>query len=507
MRRLTVGHTPLRTERAAGAASGYAIAGSLFMVLCLATVVAFAQTKPVADKIPITTSSEEARSLYLQGRDLAEKLRATDARQLYERAVANDPSFALGHLGLANTSGTTKEFIDATTKAASLADKVSEGERHMILAVEANLKGDPASALNHYSDLVRLFPNDERAHTLLANLYFGRQDYESAVKHFTKATTINPNFSQPYNQLGYAYRFLEKFTEAETTFKKYTELIPNDPNPYDSYAELLMKMGRFQDSIAKYEKALSIDPNFVASYVGIGNDHMFIGHLDQARATFAKLASVARNTGERRQARFWTAASYLHEGATEKAIAELKASYALAEGDNDRASMAGDLTLMGDVLREAGQLDQASAKYAEAVKVMSTARVPEEVKEANRRNDVFEEGRLAVARNDLPTAKAKAAEYAKLVAVRKAPFEIRQQHELAGLMALAEKRGADAAQEFAQANQQDPRILYLTALAYQQAGDASKASTFANKAANFNGLSFNYGYVKSKARKISGTSF
>ena len=484
---------------------GLALAGGVFAVLWAGTVAAVAQSKPGADKIPITTSSEEARSLYLQGRDLAEKLRATDARPLYERAVAKDATFALAHLGLANTSGTTKEFIDAATKAAALADKVSEGERHMILAVDANLKGNPAGALAHYTELVRLFPNDERAHTLLANLYFGRQDYQSAVKHFVTATSINPNFSQPYNQLGYAYRFLEKFSEAETAFKKYTELIPNDPNPYDSYAELLMKTGRFKESIAKYEKALSIDPKFVASYVGIGNDHLYMGHPDQARVAFGKLMSIARNTGERRQARFWTAASYVHEGATDKALNELRASYGLAEADSDRASMAGDLTLMGDVLREAGHFDEAAAKYGEAVKVMASAQVPEEVKEANRRNHVFEEARLAVARNDLPTAKAKAAEYARQVAVRKAPFEIRQQHELAGLIALADKRGAEAAQEFAQANQQDPRILYLTALAYQATGDAQRASTFANKAATFNGLSFNYGYIKSKARKITGT--
>ena len=62
-----------------------------------------------SDKVAITTSSEAARRLYLQGRDLAEKLRATDARRYYEQAVAADKGFALGYVGLANTSGTTKD--------------------------------------------------------------------------------------------------------------------------------------------------------------------------------------------------------------------------------------------------------------------------------------------------------------------------------------------------------------------------------------------------------------
>jgi Flp pilus assembly protein TadD len=100
------------------------------------------------------------------------------------------------------------------------------------------------------------------------------------------------------------------------------------------------------------------------------------------------------------------------------------------------------------------------------------------------------------------TAKAKSAEYAKLIAGRNAPFELRQQHELAGLIALAEKRPAEAVQEFARANQQDPRILYLTAVALREAGDLQKANVVAAKAAKFNGLAFNYGYVRTKAAKI-----
>ena len=167
--------------------------------------------------------------------------------------------------------------------------------------------------------------------------------------------------------------------------------------------------------------------------------------------------------------------------------------------------MSGDLTQMGDVLREAGRLDDAAAMYAKAVSVSDGSQLPEEVKEVTRRNHLFESARLAAARHDVPTAKAKTAEYARQVAVKKVPFEVRQQHELAGLIALEEKRASTAAQEFAQANQQDPRILYLTAIAWRDAGNAQRAASFAAKAASFNGLAFSYGYVRTKAQKITGT--
>jgi tetratricopeptide (TPR) repeat protein len=450
----------------------------------------------------VTTSSADARRLYLEGRDLAEKLRLTDARRLYSQAVAADGTFALAYIGLANTSGTTKEFIDATTRAASLAGGVSEGERHIILAVEAGMKGNPAGVLSHYNELVRLFPNDERALTLLGIAYFGRQDYDNAIKYFVRATTVSPSFSVPYNQLGYAYRFVEKYAEAEQTFKKYTELIPNDPNPYDSYAELLMKMGRFDESIATYQKALAIDPNFIASYIGIGCNHLSAGRPDEARAAFAKVMSVARNTGERRQARFWTAASYVHEGATDKALAELKAEYALAEADKDAASMSGDLTQMGDVLREAGQYDKALAQYGAAIQVIEKAQVPDEVKAAARRNHLFEQARVAAARGDVALAKAKAKAYSSAIGAEQRPFEVLQQHEIAGMIALAEEQYGPAAKELARANQLDPRILYLAAVALGKSGDSAGAAAMARRAGKFNGLAFNYGYVRVKAATI-----
>jgi len=52
---------------------------------------ALAAQAATTDKVPIATSSPEARDLYLKGRDRAERLRATDGRRFYEQAVAKTP--------------------------------------------------------------------------------------------------------------------------------------------------------------------------------------------------------------------------------------------------------------------------------------------------------------------------------------------------------------------------------------------------------------------------------
>jgi tetratricopeptide (TPR) repeat protein len=455
-------------------------------------------------KMPVTTKSEEARALYLKGRDLAEKLRATDAHKLFVDAVAKDKEFATAQLAIANSAASAQEFFDAEARAVALAGKVSETERLVILAQEAGTKGQVAKQKELLDKLVALVPNDERAHNLLGAYLFGQQDWAGSVAEYQKAVALNPNFSQPYNQMGYAYRFMEKFNDSEAAFKKYIELIPDDPNPYDSYAELQMKMGRFDEAIKTYQKALSIDPNFVSSYVGIGNCNMFLNRGDDARTAFAKLASVARNDGEKRQALFWSAESYLHENKPDQALAEIKKEAAIAEASKDLANLGADHNFMGQILLFAGKPAEAATEFKTQLDLIDKAEVPADVKAANHRNRNFDLARVAIAQKDLATAKKLAATYAKEVGQKKIPFEVRQSHELDGLVALEEKKYDAAVAAFEQANQQDPRVLYHMALALQGKGDTKRARATAVKAADFNALGGNYGFYRLKAKELVG---
>jgi tetratricopeptide (TPR) repeat protein len=455
--------------------------------------------KQAADKIPITTSSPAARELYLKGRDLLDRLRATDAHALYQEAAAKDGDFALAHLGLANTSATAKEFFDELAQAVALVDKVSEGERLFILAVDAGARANPARQRELYTKLVKLHPNDERGHNQLGIHYFGLQDWATSVTHFERAIKINPAYSQPYNQLGYAYRFLEKYPQAEETFKKYIQLLPDDPNPYDSYAELLMKMGRFEESIASYEKALKVDKNFIASYVGIGNNQMFMGRGADARKSFARLVAVSRNSGEKRQALFWAANSYVHEGNTQKALAEVEKMRAIAIAEKDFGAAAADNNVMANILLEAGKADEAAAQFKIQLETQAKANSPDEVKETGRRNAIYNDARVALARGDLAAARARAREYAAKVAVKKVPFEVWQTHELAGLIAMAEKKYTVAVSELRKANSQDPRVAYNLAVALEAKGDHARAKEAYTRAANFNALGANFAFVRRKA--------
>ncbi len=477
-------------------------AATVAIVCTLAACGGGSGNQPNRVKIPITTVSDEARTAYLLGRDLLEQLRFTDAHQYFLTATDLDPEFAMAWMATANTSPTTHEFFAAMRHAVATADGASDGEQMMIGAFEAAVNQDPDTQRSLLQALVAAYPGDERAHNAYATFLFGQQDFESAIVEYREAVAINPDFSQPHNQLGYALRFLGEFEEAEKAFVRYIELIPDQPNPYDSYAELLMKMGRFEESIVSYEKALSIEPTFIASYIGIANNLIFMGRPSDARGALSRIEDIARTGGELRQMHTWKAASYLHEGDFDGALTEVQSRCDIAAEDDDRAAMSGDLSLKGDMLLEAGRTDEAAAMYLASVEMIETSEATDDIKEAVRRNAIYDRARLALAARDLGTAGDLAADYREAVALHNVRFEVQQSRQLDGLIALASGEPKAALFELANANQQNPQVLLLNALAFSAAGDREAARAACRQVITFNQLNFNLAYVRGEARKM-----
>lgn len=461
-------------------------------------------SKESAAKIPITTSSEEAKKLLIEGRNQFEQVRTHDAHQLLKQAVAKDPKLALAHYNLALTSPTAKEFFEHLNQAVALSENVSEGERLQILSLEAQANANPAKSLEYAETLVAKYPQDERAHFTLGNAYVAVQRFDDAVDELKKATEIAPDYSPAYNSLGYAYRPLEKYPEAEAAFKKYIELVPNDPNPYDSYAELLMKTGRFDESIAQYKKALSKDPHFSGSRTGIASDLMFQGKHAQAIAEAQKLYDGARNDGDRRAAMFNQTVTYIDWGKTDQALKSMEKQYALGAKIGDTAAMAGDAINLGDILLDAGRADAAAKRYQQALDLTLKSGLSQDVKDDAKLADHYNLARVALKRGDTKGASQHAEAYMKGAQERKNDFRIRQAHELLGMIALKEKKYDAAVSHLGEGNQQDPYVIYAVALAYKGKGDQEKAKETAARAANMNILpTLNYAFIRTKAKRMS----
>lgn len=459
-----------------------------------------------AGKIPITTNSKEARAHYLQARNLSEKLRGQESIEHYEKAIALDPDFAIAHLNLAFVQPSAKGFFESLDKAKNSKIHASKGEQLWIEGASAGVDGFPIKQRELYLKLVEIFPDDERAHNILAGNYFGQQDYADAIASYTRATEIAPDFSQPYNQLGYAHRFMGNYEEAEKAFKKYIELIPNDPNPYDSYAELLMKMGKFEESIESYRKAISINKNFVASYIGIATNFNLMDRHKEAWKQLTMLQDIARDDGERRTALFGKTVSYVDEGNFEMALKQLQLQYDLAAKINDAAAMSGDVITMGSISLQMGNPTKAMQFYERGLMLILNSDLSEKIKENTERTHIYNVARVYLAKSVFKTAKNMAKDYMEKVRAVNNPTQIKLAHELTGQIALAEKNYEAALAALMLANQQNPYNHYRMALCHEGLGDKDNMIKSLELAANFNALNnINYAFIRNKAKTMLTT--
>jgi tetratricopeptide (TPR) repeat protein len=455
-------------------------------------------------KLPITTRSEEARQEFLKGRDLSEKLLGQESLQHFDKAIVLDSEFASAELARANNSPTTKDFFDHLNKAVNLADKVSQGEKLLILANEAGANGSVVKQHDYLEKLVAAYPNDERAQFNLGAYHFAQQELDPAIEHLKKAAAISSNYSPTYNMLGYAYRQKEDYADAEQVFRKYIELIPNDPNPYDSYAELLLKTGRFEDSQTQYRKALSIDSHFVPSHFGLSAALLYAGKRQEAQTELQKMADQARNDGELRTAYFGMAVLASDAGKFDQALQAMDKQYVVAQKINDVVAMAGDVQTKGRILVEIPRFEDAQREFDRSFQMIENSSQSQGVKDTAKLLHQFNLTEIAIEKKNLAAAKAKAEEFRTGAEATKNPAQLRQAHELAGRIALGEKDYAKAIGELQQADQQNPQNLYRLSQAYRGTGDQTKAEGYLAKAANFNSLPrLAYAFVRVKLPKTT----
>ena len=454
------------------------------------------------DKVPTTTSSAKALALYEEARALLDDLHFIEAHELFLQAIEEDPEFAMGHFMVASTSQTAAEFFDAVSKADANAAGASPGEQLYIRALVAASENNQNAQRAALTELVELFPNDERTHVQLGNFLNGQQDFAGAAEQFARATQVNPDFAGAYNALGYAKRSLEDFDGARAAFKEYVDLIPDEANPHDSYAELLMEMGDYETSIEHYRKSLSIDPNFAASYAGIAINESLRGRPDLAQEAADQMLAAARNFAERQNALFQSVTSHLYAGDADAAMAVCETMLGEAEVEGNHAAMGGIYEYMGDAMMVAGDAAKAEEHFAAALKHRQQANINDANKAQFGRTHLFKTAIAAMIGDNAEAATARAAEYTAAAEVDGTAFERRRIHELAGYLAMFNDDMEGAAEHLAQASQLDPIVLYWSAVVNAEIGNIEKAADLAERAANRNTLSPNLPFFRADAQKL-----
>jgi serine/threonine-protein kinase len=189
------------------------------------------------------TQNHEAYQLYLQARDYqhrpsARKQELSSAEQLFERALALDPDFALAHAALSELYGAM--FW---------------------------LKVDPAperaeAQLREAEIALRLEPDLPEAHFAMGFCHYVRLDWRRALEEYQIAERDMPNDAHLVERIGYVHRRMGNWDQVFEAFEKATRLDPRDADLYTDLGGISYHLvRRYEDAIRAYDRALTLAPD------------------------------------------------------------------------------------------------------------------------------------------------------------------------------------------------------------------------------------------------------
>ena len=138
-------------------------------------------------EIPITTLSRKALDLFLSGRNQLDVADAEAAQNLFEKAVLKDPDFAMAYLLRLYSGGGYNVCRQNLDKAVRLINKISVGEKLMILYEQASADGTGQKQKQYLDELLNSFPSDNRVQVSAGWYYLSFGDFPKAIFYFTKA--------------------------------------------------------------------------------------------------------------------------------------------------------------------------------------------------------------------------------------------------------------------------------------------------------------------------------
>lgn len=242
-------------------------------------------TAAAARRIPITTPSEEARALFLEGERLRYDAQLEAADDRYRRAVAADPDFARALIRLAGHTRDA-ERVPLLERARARVAALPPLEARWVRASIAVAEGRGRDV---YPELVALAGeavDDWPVQMTLAEItQFHRADAAGARPFLERAIAADPTSAAPHNLLAYGYSAEGDLDRAVASITRYAELAPGQPNPLDSKGEILLEAGRLDEAEAAFRAALAIDPDFRADD-GVAAAQLHRGELAAAIATY-----------------------------------------------------------------------------------------------------------------------------------------------------------------------------------------------------------------------------
>jgi TolB-like protein/Tfp pilus assembly protein PilF len=207
------------------------------------------------------TENSEVYDNYLRGRFYVNNKNEKNLRQaidFFEKAIADDPNFALAYTGLAHAYGLLPAFS-------------------AMPASEANVKAK-AYALK----ALEIDDTLAEAYALAGDVKITEFDWKAAEKNYLYAIELNPGYAASYNKYGYNLMCWGRFEEGVNMMRKAIELDPYNLNYTRNLGRIYYFEGSYEKAVSVLKGTLDINPNFTIVHMSLA-----LVHLQQSEFEYA----------------------------------------------------------------------------------------------------------------------------------------------------------------------------------------------------------------------------
>lgn len=220
----------------------------------------------------------------------------------FERAVEQDPNFALAYSYLADCY-----YFNAAIK----------GE---VASYEESLK----KARSHVSKALSLDETIAEAHTVVAGIKTLEKDYKGAEVEHMLALQLNPNFAIGHNRYGIFLFNRSDLDGAVRELRRGQELDPVSRVTNSALANMLLFDRKYDESIKFSTRAVEIDPSYGPGLLALGESYILKGKHEQATHYLTRIINTSSSETHVELAKSALAISYAESGRRAEAQKLLK---------------------------------------------------------------------------------------------------------------------------------------------------------------------------------------
>ncbi|UCB46227.1 MAG: tetratricopeptide repeat protein [Spirochaetota bacterium] len=193
-------------------------------------------------------------------------------------------------------------------------------------------KGDYDRAVSDYTKVIEINPLDADAFINRGLIYYYRGDYDKAIDDYSNTIEINPGYSDAYFNRGLAYSEKGEYEKAIYEYTKVIEIDPNDSEAYNNRGLIHYNREEYEKAISDFSKALSIDSMYANAFNNRGIVYYDTGNYGRAIDDYTKAIEIESGNSD---VYYNRGLAYYDEGEYDRAIADYTKAIEINPNDTE----------------------------------------------------------------------------------------------------------------------------------------------------------------------------